>query len=156
MVPGPEGPAVEEVGRLLEGELEDEGEVLFQKVGAEQGLVDVLDPGQLADLPVAQVLGVLPKCPTGALEPAGVEGIAIPAGVVPDLASDLIQGLGGPGHDVQGVEADDSLWTVEADDLGDPGGTVGADVGDQQRAAIAQGLEEAGQRLLISAFGRPD
>src|SRR2546427_10350736 len=155
-VPGPVQPELKEVNRLLEGKLEDEAEVLLQQVGTEQRLVDALDPVQLADLLVGEVLGVLPECPAGALELPCVQVITSSAGIVPDLTSDLIQSPGRPGHDMEGIEADDGVGAAKADDLGDPGGTVGTDVRDPQGAAPAQGAEEAVERLLISAFGRPD
>jgi hypothetical protein len=65
-VPGPVQPELKKVDRLLEGELKDQAEVLLEQVGTEQRLVDALDPGQLADLLVGQVLGVLPECPASA------------------------------------------------------------------------------------------
>jgi len=76
--PGPGEPLLQEFDRLLEWELEDEAEVFFQKVGAEQRLVDASDPGQLALLSGAEVLGVLPERPAGALELAGVGTLSPP------------------------------------------------------------------------------
>jgi hypothetical protein len=53
--PRPLHPLFKEQDGVVEGQLKDESEVLFEQVGAEQRLVDALDPGQLADLPIGQV-----------------------------------------------------------------------------------------------------
>ena len=87
------------------GELEDEAEVLLQKVGPEERAVDLLQPGQLPLLALGQVLLVPPDRIAGALQLARVSVLAAVPGVVPDLAPDLVEGLGRPGHGVEGVRA---------------------------------------------------
>ncbi len=82
--------------------------------------------------------------------------VTAPASVVPDLASDLVESFGRPGHGVEGVESDDGVGAVEADHVVDPAGAVGADVGDPQRATPAELAEEAVKGVLVSAFGHPD
>src|SRR5437660_2674426 len=154
--PGPLQPLLQELDRLLQRELEDQAQVLLEKVGAEQRLVDASDPGQLALLPGAEVLGVLPERPARALELASMGVVTAVAGLVPDLTSNLVEGPGGPGHGVEGIEADDRVRAGAANHVGDPGGAVGADVGDAQAAATAEELEEAGQGPLVAALGGPD
>src|SRR2546430_157573 len=154
--PGPLQPLLQELDRLLQRELEDRAQLLLEKVGAEQRLVDASDPAQLALLPGAEVLGVLPERPARALELASMGVVTAVAGLVPDLTSNLVEGPGGPGHGVEGIEADDRVRAGAANHVGDPGGAVGADVGDAQAAATAEGQEEAGQGGLVAALGGPD
>jgi len=68
--PCPLHPLFKEQDGVVEGQLKDESEVLLEQVGTEQWLVDALDPGQLADLLVGQVLGVLPERIARALQPS--------------------------------------------------------------------------------------
>jgi len=72
-------------------------------MGAEQWLVDALDPGQLAFLAWGAVLGVLPERVANSLELAGVNVITSLARVIPDFPSDLVESLGRPGHRMKRV-----------------------------------------------------
>ena len=94
--PGPLHPLLQEFDRLHEGELEYEAEVLLEQMGAEQRLVDALDPDQLAFLAWGEVLGILPERVAASLELPGVSEITSPASVVPDFPSDLVESLGCP------------------------------------------------------------
>jgi hypothetical protein len=100
--PGPPDPLLEEVQGILEGELEDLPQLLLEEVGAVQRAVGVLDPGQACLLVAAEVLGVLPKGEASAFEVFGLGVLTAVAGRVPDLATDLVEGVGGPGDDVKG------------------------------------------------------
>jgi hypothetical protein len=88
------------------------------------------DPAGLCGLPGGAVLGVLPQRVPGVLQVAGITGraavLADPAaasglpgaGMVPHVAADLTERLGGPGHDVERAGALDGLRCP----LGDRGG----------------------------------
>ena len=79
-----------------------------------QPRVGFRDPRELLALAVGEVVGVLPECVAGVLEPAGVTrgdplavavagGLSLAAGVVPCLAADLVERFGGPLNDVERV-----------------------------------------------------
>src|SRR5207244_7343996 len=77
------------------GFLEDDSELLLQEVGAVEPVVDGGDRGELRLLALGQPLRALPECPAGALQPAGAGRVARAAGLVPDLAPYLVEGVGG-------------------------------------------------------------
>ena len=60
---------------------------------------------ELGRLAVGEVLGVLPDREAGAFELAGELQVALAARLVPDLAADLVERLGGEHHDVERVDA---------------------------------------------------
>jgi len=64
--------------------------------------------------------------------------------------------LGGPGDDVKGIEAADGIGTAQRDHVGDPAGAVGADVGDQLAARLAELEEEAVESRFVAALVGPD
>src|SRR5918995_3321304 len=76
----------------------------FQQVGAVAAVVDPGDPGELGPLAGGQVARVLPQRRAGTLELARQGGLPALAGRVPDLAAHLVQCVGGPGDDVEGVQ----------------------------------------------------
>ncbi len=82
--------------------------------------------------------------------------MATPPSRVPDLPADLIEGVGGPLHDVEGVHAANRLRAAQCDHVGDPVPGIGGVVGDQLGAVLAEFHEEAVKGLLIAAFGHPD
>ena len=72
-----------------------------------QAGVGLGDPGQLVRLLVGEVVGVLPECIAGVLEPARVAGgqaravsvtgsLPRSSGLVPGIASYFVEGFGGP------------------------------------------------------------
>src|SRR5262245_5836402 len=94
------------------GFLEHEAELLLQEVGSEQWLVQVADRGDLVFLPPREVLRVLPQGESRSLEFMSDVVVASSTGRIPDLATDLVQSLCGPGHYVEGIEAKPRLRTV--------------------------------------------
>ena len=64
----PPEPVLEQCQRLLDGELKDEPQVLLEQVGAIEGLIHPLHPGQFALLSGAEPLGVLPEGPADAFQ----------------------------------------------------------------------------------------
>ena len=90
-------------------EAEDGPEPFLEQVGAVQAGMGLGDPGELGLLPLGEVLGVLPQRVAGLLQrldpavarPARVAGRA--AGGVPGLPADLVEGVGGPLHDMERV-----------------------------------------------------
>lgn len=77
-MPGPLQPLLEQLERFLKGKLEDKAEVLLEEMSTEERLVDPLEPAELADLFVCQVLGVLPERVAGAPELASANVITTP------------------------------------------------------------------------------
>jgi hypothetical protein len=53
--PSPAQPVLEQLQGFDERELQDESQLLFQQIGAEERLVDLLDPAQLALLPRTEI-----------------------------------------------------------------------------------------------------
>ena len=109
---GPADPVVECDGGLVVTELEHGAESLFEQVGPPQPWFGLRDPVQFDPLIGVQIRGVLPQRVTGMLQRFGVSvgaaGAALgdrAAGSVPCFAADLVQGLGGPGDDVERVGA---------------------------------------------------
>jgi hypothetical protein len=102
------------------------------------------------------VLGVLPQPEPGTLELAGQCRLAAAAGGVPGLAADLVQRVGGPADDVEGVQAQHGLGATLGDRVGDPGGRIRADQAELGRALLAERVEEAVQGGLVMAGRGPD
>jgi hypothetical protein len=88
--PGPLQPRVEDGDRLVAINAVDLSELFFEQGGAVQALVDVLDVDELELLASGQVLGVFPQREAGALEIFGERDLAGLAGLVSDLAADLV------------------------------------------------------------------
>ena len=78
------------------------------------------------------------------------------AGGVPGVAADLIQGVAGPGDDVERVGAPDRVRAVQGDLIGDPLCRVSPDVSDRCATALTQGGEEAVEGLAVPSRGGPD
>src|SRR5260370_8082255 len=76
--------------------------------------------------------------------------------MVPDLAADLVQRVGGTLDRVEGIQADGGIGAVLLDRDQDPLGTVTADVGELGAALVAEQLEEAVHHLATAALSRPD
>src|SRR5439155_22869469 len=86
------------------GGMENGTEGLFEQVGSVQSVVELGNPAERFPLRGCEVFGVLPHGPTRVLEErCGLRQGGI-AQVVPDLPTDLVEGLGGPLHDVEGIE----------------------------------------------------
>jgi hypothetical protein len=68
---------------------------LGEEVGAVEPVVELLEASELEPLALGQVARVLPQRESGALEFARELGLADAARIVPDLAADLIQRVGG-------------------------------------------------------------
>src|SRR4029453_16135923 len=94
--PGPGQPRLEQHRRPHALELEHQPKLLLQQVGAVQAIVDLGDPGKLAPLAAGQVLWVLPQRIARALELPSQPRLAMGAGGVPDLPTDLVQRVAGP------------------------------------------------------------
>jgi hypothetical protein len=101
-----------------------------------QAGVGLGDPGQFFPLSIGEVVGVLPECVAGVLEPAGVAGghadavsvaCGLPgsSGVIPGLTAHLVEGLGGPLDHVERVGALRRVRAALGHDLGDPVGLIG-------------------------------
>ena len=105
---------------------------------------------------LGQVLGVPPQGIAAAFQLSGMSRHAALARLVPDLASHLVQGVGGPGDDVKAVDAQRRVGAPLGHHLGDPGGGVGTDQGDLFASLLAQEIEEATERLLVAPDRRPD
>jgi hypothetical protein len=107
---GPADPDFEGFFGLIGRELEDQSETFLEQIGTVQPGVGLGDPGQLGLLRGGQVLGVLPQRDPGVLErlrlttgppgPAPGEGAT---GLVPRLAADLVERVGGPADDMGGI-----------------------------------------------------
>jgi hypothetical protein len=118
--------------------------------------VDVGDTGEGAALAHGQVFWVLPQGEPGALELAGQRRLPAASCGVPGLAADLVQRVGGPADDVEGVQAQHCLGAARRDGVGDPVGGVRADQAELARAVLAERVEEAVQRGLVMAGRGPD
>lgn len=119
------------------------------------------DLGELDLLLLGEVLGVLPQRVACALEPLGeftrrsYWGIGarasaasfrltagLFAGLVPRFAADLIERVGGPFDDVERIGHPDRGRAPLGDDGVDEVGAIGADLGDQLAALVAEEVEE--------------
>jgi hypothetical protein len=154
----PGEPAVERLAAGPAPQHEDVPKALFQQTVAPEAGIGLGDPGQLLPLALGEVLGVLPEDVTGpgqrprplvARAGRGVRrGPAHPParlgpgqcpGLVPGLAAHLVEGVGGPGHDVERVGAADGAGAAAGDDPCDPVGRVGRHVGDRRGGARGRG-----------------
>ena len=161
--PRPPDPDLERLRGLGVGQLEDQSQAFFEQVGTVQPRVGLGDPGQLGLLPDREVLGVLPQRVAGMLQRLRVSrcaaGTALggrSAGLVPGSSADLVEGVGGPPDDVEGVGAADRVGAVVGDHSADPVRTVGGDVGDLAAPLLTEGVEEALEGGLVPAGGGPD
>ena len=94
--------------------------------------------------------GVLAEASTRPSDPVGAAAWAAASGV-PCLTADLVEGLGGPLHDVEGVGAPHRVAAAAGDHGADPVRAVGTDVGDQVAALLTEGIEEPLQSGLLPA-----
>ena len=81
----------------------------------------------------------------------------VPAGAqaVDHRAADLVEGLGGPGHHVERIQAQHRLRGACGDDVVDPLGAVGGDVGELGGAVGAEVVEEPPEGLLRPVLPGP-
>ncbi len=77
------------------------------------------------------------------------------AGVVPHLAADLVERVGGGLHDVKGVHTERGVRAALGDRPGDPRRHVGRHQFDVFAALLAELVEEALDGLAVAAAGRP-
>src|SRR5207247_1825233 len=77
--------------------------------------------------------------------------LPVPPCGVPGLAADLIQRVGCPPHDVEGVQAQHDCRAPAGDRVGDPGGRIRAHMGELAGAILAKSRKEAFQGLLVVA-----
>ena len=124
----PANPGVEAGESLRDGaRLKDAAKGFLEKVGSIEGAVELRYPAQGLLLRRGEILGVLPEGPASVLESIGHLGFGSRSQVVPDLSTDLVQGLGRPLNDMEGVEATDGLRSVISDSPFDPGGSIRSD-----------------------------
>lgn len=81
--------------------------------------------------------GVHPEREPGAFELSGEPRLAGLAGVVPDVAADLVQRVGSEFHDVERVQADLGVGAPAGDRDGDPVGHVAGDQLDLLAAVVS-------------------
>jgi hypothetical protein len=80
-----------------------------------------------------------------------VAGHARAPGSVPDLATDLVEGIGGLLDHLEAVDAERGVLGPLGDDVTDPLGAVGRDEGDIGAALTPEQDEEPVQNLLVTA-----
>jgi hypothetical protein len=83
-----------------------------------------LDAGELELLAFGEVAGVLPEHEPGAFELGGELLLPAAARLVPDLAADVVERVGGQLDEVKRVIADGRVRTALCDRAGDPRGHV--------------------------------
>ena len=154
--PGPGDPAAQQgagVGQL-DG-LEDRPELLLEQVGPVEPAVGLGDPGERGALVAGQVRRVFQQRPPAVLQRGGL--VVVPAGAQPvdHGAADLVEGLGGPGHDVERVQAQHRGGGARGDHVVDPLRAVGGDVGELPGPFGAQVVEEPVQRRGVAVLARP-
>jgi hypothetical protein len=153
---GPADPDFEGFFGLIGRELEDQSETFLEQIGTVQPGVGLGDPGQLGLLRGGQALGVLPQREPGVLErlrlttgppgPAPGEGAT---GLVPRLAADLVERVGGPADDMGGIGTADFSCARDCSPEGtQPRAAPGPCRG--QAPATAAALHD-GQRPVTSA-----
>jgi hypothetical protein len=98
-----EPPDEQAPGRGEVAGLEDRPELLFEQVGPVERPVGGLDPGQCAALVQGQRVGVFQQCPAGVLDRGCLLGAPAATQLGGQTAADLIEGLGRPRDDVEGV-----------------------------------------------------
>ena len=127
----------------------------FELVGTPDPPPEPFDVGELGGLAVGEVLGVVQQDVAGRLERLGFVGIDS-LHLSDEIAAGLVEGFGGHGHGVEGVEADRRVggalagcfrvWGTEVHrDRLQLGGLVGAEL-----------LEERLQGDRCAVFGTPD
>src|SRR6266536_2913715 len=106
-------PAVEQLSRLGGAQVagEDLAQALLEPVGVPCRPTVAAQLAQRDGLGVGQALGALEQYPAGALEPLGL-GRVHSAQLVPDLAADLIERVGGELDHVERVDAHGRLGGV--------------------------------------------
>jgi len=77
------------------------------------------------------------------------------AGLVPHLAADLVERVGGPGDHVEPIGGEHGALHPVVDHLRDPLGRIGADQVDLGAPFLAEEVEEGAQGLLVAPDGRP-
>ena len=108
---------------------EDRAELFLEQVGAVEGGVRGPDRGQALSLVRGEVLRVLHDSPAG---------VAVPvAGVFQRPATDLVQLLGAPHHDMERVQANRGLRCLFPDDRMDPFRAVGRDMRQQRGSGVS-------------------
>jgi hypothetical protein len=147
----PLDPRGQQVERVVERDPVDLAQVLLEQVGREQRLVGALDLAQPGLLAGREVLGVLPQREARALEVTRELALARLAGLVSDLAADLIERVGGELDDVEWVDATLGVGQPLGDRPGDPGGHVAGDQLDPLAALRAELIEEALDGLTVTA-----
>ena len=148
-------PCLEQREGMVGGDAVDLAQLLAEQVGAVQPLVELLDAGELELLALGEVLGVLPEREPGAFELARELRLALAAGLVPHLATDLVQRVGGGLDDVKWVQADDRVRAALGHGAGDPVGVVAGHQRYLRAAFLAQGVEELLGRFAVPAGVRP-
>ena len=116
------------------------------------------DAGQLAGLVGGEVAGVLQQRPAGTLERFGVAGVGKLAELLPQVASDLVEGVADQFHEVEHISAHDGLGSVA---LGLDGGQVRRSEVHRDRCELggtlgSEVVEELVEGLGVFAFGPPD
>jgi hypothetical protein len=101
-------------------------------------LVGGLDQRQLRLLPLGEVLRPLPQRVARILQLAGQGLHPCPAGVIPHLATHLIQCVPGPLHDVERVQTQCRVRGPLTNHCRDPLGSVGQDVGQRPAAFLPE------------------
>jgi hypothetical protein len=137
--------------------LEDRPELLLEQVGPVEPAVGFGDPSKRGALVAGQVRRIFQQRPPGVLECGGL--IVVPIGAQPrdHPAAHLVEGFGGPGHDMERIQAQRRGGGAGRDHVVDPLGAVGGNVtrvcaGGLERemsdrltgdvhAAVARGLE---------------
>jgi len=152
----PRQPAVEQATRRGGRELVDLAQLLLEQVRAVHAGVGLLDRGELRRLAVGEVLRVLPDREPGAFELAGELDVALAARLVPDLATNVVERLGGEHHDVERVDASDGVGNAFGDRTRDPRGHVGRHQFDLFAAFFAERVKERQHRLAVPAGCGPD
>ena len=140
----PPDPFVESFGRLTERQIEDHAEACLQVVSAGQARVGLHDPGEFCLLLLGQVLRVLPEGIAAVLDASSsstiwagrsigsgsaaiAAGIVVPGGcpgLVPRGPADVVEGFGGPFHDVERISAPNGVGRSFRDNTGDPSRTI--------------------------------
>src|SRR6266849_2658971 len=104
--------------------LEDLAELLLEQVGTKQRTIRANHRGELESLKNGQVLGVLPQGEARSLQLSSERWLSVVPHRIPDLTTNLVESIGGPGHYVERIEAQPGLRTVTLDHVFDPGGSI--------------------------------